>query len=58
MIITDMQPSSIVGDKGFKNFVKTMDLVYKKTSRHTVMRKLIPEKYKSTKDVAHLALTN
>ena len=25
MITTDMQPSSIVEDKGFTNFVKTLD---------------------------------
>lgn len=65
MIAIDMQPSSVVEDKGFKKFVKILDPRYEIPSRRTVMRKILPEKYKDIKiklkekidSTTHLALT-
>ena len=45
MITTDMKPSSIVTDSGFKKFVNTLDPCYEIPSRRTIMRKILPIKY-------------
>ena len=50
MIVTDMQPSSIVEDKGFRNFVKTVDSRYELPSRRTIMRSILPDKYQKVKE--------
>lgn len=47
MIVTDLQPPSIVEDKGFKNLMKIMDGRYHLPSRRTIMRDLLPQKYQT-----------
>ena len=42
MIVTDLQPVSVVEDKGFKNFVKVLDPKYCPPSRRTIMREYLP----------------
>ena len=64
IVATDMQPSSIVDDKGFNKFVHLFDSRYQLPSRRTLMRKL-PEKYKEVKarvknqlnSASHICLT-
>jgi hypothetical protein len=48
MVATDMQPSSIVEDKGFNKLVNLLDSKYQLPSRRNLMRK-IPEKYDEIK---------
>ncbi len=48
MVATDMQPSSIVDDKGFGKFVRLLDSRYQLPSRRTLMRRL-PGKYDEVK---------
>ena len=47
MIVTDLQPVSIVEDKGFKEFVQVIDQKYTPPSRRTIMRELLPSMYLS-----------
>ena len=49
MIVTDMQPVSIVEDKGFTKFLKVLDPKYTAPSRHTIMRDDLPHLYDSKK---------
>ena len=49
MIVKDMQPSSIVEDSGFNEFVFALDPRYKLPSRCTVMRSLLTQCYETTK---------
>uniref|UniRef100_A0A3B3S4P9 HAT C-terminal dimerisation domain-containing protein n=1 Tax=Paramormyrops kingsleyae TaxID=1676925 RepID=A0A3B3S4P9_9TELE len=42
MIMMDLQPLSVVEDKGFRNFAKTMDPRYKSPSRKSLMEGKIP----------------
>ena len=49
MIVKDMQPSSIVEDSGFNEFVFALDPRYKLPSRRTVMRSLLTQCYETTK---------
>ena len=44
MVAIDMQPSTIVEDKGLKKFVSLLDPKYQPLSRRNLMRR-IPEKY-------------
>ena len=48
IVATDMQPSSIVNDKGFNKFINMLDSRYQLPSRRSLMRKL-PEKYEEVK---------
>ena len=65
MIVIDLQPSSIVNDEGFIDFVRVLDPRYTLPSRRSVMRSLLPEKYESVKakilsslsDTKYVALT-
>ncbi|XP_011407349.1 PREDICTED: zinc finger BED domain-containing protein 4-like [Amphimedon queenslandica] len=45
MIITDLQPVSIVKDKGFVNFMRLLDFKYTAPSRRTLMRNHLPQLY-------------
>ena len=45
MIVGDLQPPSIVENKGFKNLIETLDIKYELPSRRTIMRRILPEKY-------------
>ena len=49
MIVKDMQPSSIVENSGFNEFVVALDPRYKLPSRRTVMRSLLTQRYETTK---------
>lgn len=49
MIVLDMQPASIVNDKGFQDFLKVMDSKYIPPSRRTIMRNLLPDMYEHCK---------
>ena len=53
MITTDLQPSSIVEDSGFKKFVRTLDPQYEMPSRRTIMRKILPAKYEEVRESLH-----
>ena len=65
MLATDMQPASIVEDKGFQKFVAALDSRYELPSRRTIMQSLLPDKYEETKKMvmsnlaaaSHVALT-
>ena len=48
MIATDLQPVSIVEDKGFRNLIHILDSQYEVQSRRTVMSNL-PETYENLK---------
>ena len=50
MIVTDLQPVSVVEDKGFQNFVKVLDPKYSAPSRRTIMREHLPRLYESKKE--------
>ncbi len=49
MLATDLQPASIVEDKGFLNFLHVIDPKYQPPSRRTIMRSLLPDHYEKTK---------
>ncbi len=50
MIVTDMQPVSIVEDKGFNKFVKVLDPKYSTPSRRTIMREHLPKMFEKNKN--------
>lgn len=50
MIVEDMQPYRVVEDKGFRDFVATVDPRYQLPSRPTVVRKF-EDLYLNTDDV-------
>lgn len=55
MIVTDLQPVSIVEDVGFLRFVKVLDPKYIPPSRRTIMRDHLPRLYeKKEKEVRDL----
>ena len=49
MIATDLQPTSIVNDKGFQEFLKVIDPKYIPPSRRTITRDLLPKIYNTCK---------
>ena len=49
MITTDLQPISIVEDKGFQKFTTLLDSHYEPPSRRTITRSMLPTKYEETK---------
>ncbi|XP_066966369.1 zinc finger BED domain-containing protein 4-like [Macrobrachium rosenbergii] len=65
MIATDLQPISIVEDKGFKNFVHGLDPRYVMPSRRDLTRKYLPALYEEAvkqvqgdlRDTPHVSLT-
>ncbi|MBN3283372.1 ZBED4 protein, partial [Polyodon spathula] len=52
MIVMDLQPISIVEDRGFNAFVKTLDPRYKIPSRKCLMEGTIADMYKDCQDKA------
>ena len=50
MIVVDMQPTSIVEDRGFQKFVSSLDARYRPPSRKTIVGTLLPQKYKEVAD--------
>ena len=65
MIVTDMQPVSVVEDKGFQSLLHVLDPRYKLPSRKSTMR-MLPDAYnkqveeikKEISQVSHVALTS
>ena len=49
MVVTDLQPSSVVEDSGFGRLVSVLDPRYELPSRRTVMRNHLPSKYETIK---------
>lgn len=47
MITLDLQPASIVEDRGFIEFMKVVDSKYEPPSRRTIMRSHLPKLYQS-----------
>ncbi|KAK7004624.1 zinc finger BED domain-containing protein 1 [Biomphalaria glabrata] len=45
MIVSDLQPLSLVDDKGFLKLIYELDSKYQPPSRHTISRILIPDLY-------------
>ena len=45
MMVTDLQPVSMVEDRGFRELMNAADPMYTLPSRRTVMRTLIPSLY-------------
>lgn len=58
MIVTDLQPTSVVEDNGFQKFVSVLDPRYELPSRRTVVRSLLLEKYTSVKQKLKMELDN
>ncbi len=58
MIVTDLQPTSVVEDNGFQKFVSVLDPRYELPSRRTVVRSLLLEKYTSVKQTLKIELDN
>ena len=50
MVALDMQPFSIVSDKGFQNFVNKLDNRYKLPSQNTLKNNLLPQRYEEIKN--------
>ena len=50
MIVTDLQPVSIVEDEGFIKFVKVLDRKYSPPSRRTIMREHLPHLFEKKKE--------
>ena len=65
MITQDVQPFNIVNDKGFREFVKTLDALYKLPSKTHLRNVVLPNQYKIVKallkeplsGVDHVAIT-
>lgn len=57
MIAEDLQPLSVVENRGFRKLVNLLDPQYVLPSRRTIGRKLIPELFESTKSIfsSHLS---
>lgn len=51
-----VQPSSVVEDEGFKEFVRILDPRYKLPSKRKVMRSLLIQRYETAKDNLHKEL--
>ena len=49
MLTVDLQPASIVEDKGSVNFVHVLDPKYQIPSRRTIMRRHLPDLYEASK---------
>ncbi len=60
MIVSDLQPVSIVEDSGFQQFVNVLDPKYTAPSRRTIMRESLPMIYETKKKALMelLSLTN
>ncbi len=58
MIALDVQPTSIVEDKGFLKFVNALDPRYEPPSRRTIMRSMLPARYESIRDELKDQLTS
>ncbi len=58
MIVTDLQPISVVEDNGFQKFVSVLDPRHELPSRRTVVRSLLLEKYTSVKQTLKIELDN
>ena len=49
LVATDMQPLSVVDNRGFRKFVNALDPKYEMASRKTLTTQLLPERYKIEK---------
>jgi hypothetical protein len=49
MICIDLQPYSVVSDKGFRAFVTSLEPRYKLPNRNTLSKEIIPNLYEQTK---------
>lgn len=49
MLVSDLQPASVVEDVGFQRLLKVVDPKYELPSRRTIMRELLPTLYKKRK---------
>ena len=49
-IAVDIQPTSIIEDKGFHKFVNALDPRYAFPSRRTIMRSMLPAKYEHVRE--------
>ena len=58
MLVEDLQPSSIVEDRGFQKFLKVLDLRYIPPSRRSIMRDHIPKIYDEVKEEFKSLLQN
>ena len=58
MMASDMQPASIVEDRGFHGFLKVIDPKYIPPSRRTIMRDLLPKFYNGQKAILKTSLAN
>ncbi|XP_065900618.1 zinc finger BED domain-containing protein 4-like [Dysidea avara] len=56
MLAIDMQPGSIVEDKGFQDFLKVIDPKYIPPSRRTIMRDHLPGLYRNATEKLHTQL--
>lgn len=56
MIAIDMQPTTIVEDRGFQKFVSSLDPRYQPPSRKTIAHTLLPQKYKEVADKVRAGL--
>ena len=58
MMTLDLQPSSMVEDRGILEFMKVVDPKYEPPSRMTIMRDHLPQLYKSKCIALKKELTN
>ena len=58
MLALDLQPASIVEDRGFLNFMEILDPRYTPPSRRTIMRNLLPQKYEAVQEAVKVKLAN
>jgi len=56
MLVIDLQPGSIVEDRGFQEFIKVIDPKYIPPSRRTIMRDYLPGLYKNAAEELHSQL--
>ena len=58
MIVADLQPATIVEDQGFLSFLRTLDPWYNPPSRRSIMRTLLPEKYRSEREALQASISS
>ena len=56
MLVINLQPGSIVEDRGFQEFIKVVDPKNIPPSRHTIMRDYLPGLYKNAAEELHSQL--
>ncbi len=58
MICIDLQPYSIVADKGFQAFVRSLEPRYKLPDRHSLSKEIIPDLYEQTRKDIKASIAN